>query len=275
MSHQLRDKLYVVAIVASVIFVLFLPLLIMLGTDVSYDGDHPELYTVAINNFLGCHGFGSNGEASFSSELGKLETDKYGRVMFYYHEGKDIHGYGILQKAQDGYAYFYEDDSVICADYYWSGSGKIDHTTWFTQEQINELKKRNDWNQPINEMKCKRANVVTEMPKSQLKIKDQEFNRLAKSYFSQIGIPYTEQSVYHHDNFFIADAYGREIYFVCCVTRGVENPEYYYLVMMFNPDGTCTPNKAIMLIKNTEDYREALKAFKEQNGWATEYKGTS
>ena len=71
-----------------------------------YGGENPELYTVAIHNFLGSAGYGSNGEIPISSQTEVIGTDSYGRVLFCYHEGVIMEGcgYGILQKMQDGYA---------------------------------------------------------------------------------------------------------------------------------------------------------------------------
>lgn len=240
-----------------------------------YKGENPELYTVAVYNFLGRSGYGSNGEIAFSSEAEILETDSYGRVLFYYHEGVIEYGcgYGILQKSLDGYVYFYEDDCVIPANDDWNGSGQVTHDEWFTQNQILNFKTRNDWEQPFNEEKCTKKLVVNEKPTSKLKPKKADFDRVAKEYYESNGIPYSTRSVHTSDEFFMADDYGREIHVLWSYIRGVSSDKVDYdLIILFNPDGSCDSSKAIAEITDFLNYREFIKEFKLRNGWNTEYK---
>lgn len=238
-----------------------------------YSGDHPELYTVAINSFLGSAGYGSNGEIVFSAEAGVIETDDYGRVLFYYHEGINDEGcgYGILQMQQGGYAYFYEDESVICAANDWTGNGAYTHDEWFSQKEIDAFKALNDWNQPINEAKCVKRKIVDRKPESKLNLKEADFDKAAKEYFAENEILHTEKSVHGYDQYFVSDDYGREIHYLYCVVRGFSNPHEYILALMFNPDGTCAGSAAVMTIDDPLHYHEALKEFKLRNGWNTEY----
>ena len=91
------------------------------------------------------------------------------------------------------------------------------------------------------------------------------------AYFAANGIPFTDKSVHLSDTFFISDDYGREIHVMFCFVRGFEDPDEYYLALMFNPDGTCAGDSAVMLIEDLTDYRDSLKEFKRINGWNTEY----
>ena len=268
----------VVVIGAAVIIVLVLAALALLFYDVyidppEYIGENPELYTVAINNFLGSAGCGSNGEIPVPSKTGIIETDSYGRILFYYHEGTIIEGcgYGILQKSQDGYAYFYEDDCVIPAVDDWNYS-EVTHEEWFTQDELAEFKARNDWDLPLNDTKCAREQIVKKKPKSKLKLEEADFDKVAKAYYKSQGIYYTEKSVYGYDEFFIADDYGREIYFLYSYIRGLPNMDAKYnLIIMFQPDGSCDTEKAVAVITDSLNHREVLKEFKQCNGWNTEY----
>lgn len=268
----------VVVLGAAIIIVLVLTALVLLFYNVyivppEYTGENPELYTVAINNFLGSAGYGSNGEIPIQSKIGIIETDAYGRVLFYYHEGTIIEGcgYGILQKSQDGYAYFYEDDCVIPADDDWNYR-EVTHEDWFTEDEIAAFKTRNDWNQPMNDSKCTKEQIVREKPKPKLNLKKGDFDEVAKAYFEEKGIPYSQRSVYSSDVFFIADDYGREMYVLHCYIRGVTaNKLDYDLVIIFNPDGSCDTSKAVTEISDFLNYRELLKKFKQLNGWDTEY----
>ena len=242
--------------------------------DYSYKGENQELYTVAVYNFLGCAGYGSNGEIPISSQIGIIDTDSYGRVLFYYHEGVAVEGcgYGISQKSQDGYVYFYDDDCIIPAHDNWNGMGEVTHADWFTQDEITEFKTRNDWNQPLNDAKCTRKPIVKEKPKSKLNLKEADFDKVAKAYFKEKGIPYSQRSVHSSDTFFIADDYGREMHVLRCYIRGVTaNKLDYDLVIIFNSDGSCDVSKAVAEITDYLNYREFLKEFKQLSGWNTEY----
>lgn len=269
----------VVIIGAAVIIVLVLATLALSFYHVyidppEYTGEHPELYTVAINNFLGSAGYGSNGEIPIQSEIGIIETDAYGRVLFYYHEGVAVEGcgYGISQKSQDGYVYFYEGDCVIPANDDWNGMGEVTHDDWFTQDEIEEFKTRNDWDQPLNDAKCIKKPIINEKQKSKLNLKEADFDKVAKAYFKEKGIPYSQRSVHLSDTFFVADDYGREMYVLHCYIRGVTASKLDYdLVIIFNPDGSCDTSKAVTEISDFSNYRDLLKEFKQRNGWDTEY----
>lgn len=261
---------------AALVIILLLAAVAFLFYDVyfganEYNGENPELYTVAIHNFLGSFGYSSNGEISVSSQLGIIETDSYGRVLFYYHEGINIRGcgYGISQKTQDGYVFFYQDDCVISADDDWNYR-EVTHEEWFTEDEIAEFKTRNDWNQPMNDSKCTKEQIVREKPEPKLNLKKADFDKAAKAYFEEKGIPYSQKSVHSSDTFFIADDYGREMYVLHCYIRGVTASKLKYdLIIIFNPDGSCDGGKAVAEITDFLNYREFLKEFKQLNSWNT------
>ena len=240
-----------------------------------YNGDNPELFTVAIYNFLGSVGYGSNGEIPIPAEAETIETDSFGRVLFYYHEGigDEGCGYGILQKSEEGYAYYYEDDCILCADDEWLWSGDVTHDDWFSEEELAAFKTRNDWEQPINEKKCTKKLIVSKKPKEKLKLKEKDFDKAAKAYCKANGIGYTEDSVHRYDTFFMADDYGREMYLMYCYVSSFKgSTESFFLALIFNPDGSCTYDTAALRIEDLNDYTEAMKEFKQNNGWNTEYK---
>ena len=235
-----------------------------------YRGFFPELYTVAIYNFLGSYGFSGNGEISTTSKVGIIETDSYGRVLFYYHEGifDDGCGYGILQKSADGYAYYYDDDCIACSDDDWQGTGEITHDEWFTEEEIAELKLLNDWEQPINEEKCTKKPIVSRKATSSLKLSDNDFENIVKTYCNAEGIYYKYGWTFRYEEYFMSDDFGREMYFLCCNLR---NGTYLYLAAIINPDGSFDSLKGVIGIKDMNNYREAMKEFKLNNGWNTQY----
>ena len=259
-----------------IFFLLYLLLFVALNSNVKYNGDHPALYTVAVNSFLGCAGQGSNGEIATSSEVEILETDAHGRILFYYHEGiiEQGCGYGILQKEQNGYAYFYEDDCVLCADDDW-GYGAVTHEEWFTQEEIDAFKQRNDWGKPINEGKCIKKAIITKKEKSKIKPSNSDYALAAKVCFDQSNIVYTTDTGVSYEQFFTSDDYGREIYYLYCHKKlGSGSYAYFDVAVIFNPDGTFSKDTGVVMIEDMGDYRETLKELKRNNGWNTEFHGS-
>ena len=262
--------------------ILFL-VFIMLLTTVSgckspaYRGDNPELYTLAIHNFFGSYGYGINGEITFPAETGVIEKDSYGRVLFYYHEGINDEGcgYGILQKLANGYVYYYEDDCVLCAENNWSGNGKVTYEEWFTAEELSAFKARNDWEKEINDEKCTKEFVVSRKPEGRLRLKENDFEEATKGWLTDNGFQIiSDYRIYTSEEFFVADDYGREIYCIYVnesrLAGNIE--ETIILAVMFMPDGTCDPNVSVIRIEDMQNYRDQMKAFRQNNGWNTAYK---
>jgi hypothetical protein len=54
------------------------------NSDEKYDGDYPELYSVAINSVLGAKGYWSEGHGPWSSKVRFIQKDSLNRVMFLY-----------------------------------------------------------------------------------------------------------------------------------------------------------------------------------------------
>jgi hypothetical protein len=259
-----------------ILFLLYLGLwsLIMQGGTV-YRGDYPAAYTVAINNFFGSSGSGSNGEIIIPSEIGIVETDSHGRVLFYYHEGIDDKGcgYGILQKVADGNAYYYEDDCILCAEDDWDGTGKKTHEEWFTAEELTAFKVRNDWEQEINEEKCTKKTIVSKKPEEKLELKEADFEKATNDWLINNGYQIiSDKRIYIYKTFFASDDYGREIYYIRVNEYRLAGvAEQIVLAVMFMPDGTCDANVSVIRIHNMQDYREQMKTFRKENGWNMAY----
>lgn len=235
--------------------------------------ENQDLYTVAIRNFLGSYGSSSNGEIPHSSKIGIIETDSQGRVLFYYHEGVLDRGcgYGILQKKQDDYVYYYEYDCVIHAVDDWHGQGEITHAEWFSEEELAAFKTLNDWDLPIDEDKCTKAAIVDLKPEPELDLDDEDFNAVLKEFLTEQGIVFSESNLRAYETFFLSDDYGREMYLVQSNVHVVNtDPECKHVVMIFNPDGTCSGTDAVLVIEDLMDYKEALKEFQQRNGWNQE-----
>ena len=239
-----------------------------------YRGDHPDLYSVAIHNFPGAWGYSGNGEISGQPpDVEVIEKDSYGRTLFYYHEGINDYGcgYGIMQKSQDGHVYYYEYDCVLHAENAGTSSGKVQHDGWFTEEEINAFKADNDWDQPINEEKCTKAEIVTRKAEAKLKLKDDNIEKVMGTYISMKQMAEEGNKVIisradAYGTYFTSDDYGREMYFVRRST-----PTAYY-IFIFNPDGTCDASKAVAEIEDLNYFGDVLRELQQQVGWNTEYR---
>lgn len=144
-----------------------------------YNGDYPELYTVAMESLPDVRGYISF-EHFHQPVLVLLAEDGYGRKMFCYTEERDsgsedkYHRGGvnivICQYADDTYAYYYADcnyiSSALCVGnevVFPSGQQYPSVITKplndFTEEQIEDLKNANDWGKELDLRKCVKAEI--------------------------------------------------------------------------------------------------------------------
>jgi hypothetical protein len=137
------------------ILIVFIPISILWDRSLSYrpkyTGEHPELFSVAVNSLLGTKGYAQS-ERPFQPELVLQEEDNYGRKLFFYNELEGISAYSLVisQKSDSEYVYFYPDYNFI------SSEDEV-----FSDEETEVLKRKNDWGKEINEDKCTKTNIVT------------------------------------------------------------------------------------------------------------------
>ncbi|MEF9990097.1 MAG: hypothetical protein RR716_06260, partial [Christensenellaceae bacterium] len=121
--------------------ILLLPSCLGLPT---YRGGNIALYSLIVDNIPGLV---TSRPGNATIEI--LETDQYGRTLFTYrgdasrYDGyaDTLYIYAICQQVKDKNVYYYEDYFYILAD----------SADSFYSEDINELKKINDWELPIDE----------------------------------------------------------------------------------------------------------------------------
>ncbi len=132
----------------------------------TYKGDYPDLYTAAVSSILWCQGHSWGADFTMPSKIELIETDKYGRTLFTYYESKSLIyekeclALLISQKTENDYVYFYEDVNHFTVE----DNGFSLRKYIFSEEQINRLKERNDWNKEINLDKCVKAAVRNSKP---------------------------------------------------------------------------------------------------------------
>ena len=144
-----------------------------------YNGDYPELYTMA------CHIFDTEGyifdgsvEDTLQVAIVPVETDNYGRTMFCYYDEYYYYPYLALlicQYCDDSYVYYYQDYNFINKEYEkdngvhlvwidyalkYHKHSTVDNPLYgFKDEDIANLKEWNDWDKPIDKSKCVSAEI--------------------------------------------------------------------------------------------------------------------
>lgn len=257
-------------------FVICVLLLVSLSACKQYRGERVDLYTVAVNSVFGIYGMKSDGERSNSPDIEIVETDAYGRVLFFYGEryeyDTEIHydmAFVILQKSDDEYAYFYRNDCYLP---YFATS--CDYETALEQVDpaaIEDLKARNDWGRELDEEKCAKAKLVTSKPKGKVAVSKDDIDEIAYPYAKANGYEGTDEETCKRIEYCSTDAYGRELYHVYCISKDEdENGEnvftnFHYAVIV-NADGTFSDAPIVWIKDPTESY-ELIQMLKEQNNW--------
>lgn len=257
--------------------------------DYSYDGNHEDLYTVAVNNIYGIWGHTSNGEISYNPEISIIEEDKYGRVFFFYNErygrGAD---YGmafiIAQKSDDKYIYYYQDRCYSpffdSSDYFYDGrdDGKeYKIALELSKKQIEELKNNNDWNKELQLEKCTKTKISSEKTEGDNMSLgyEEDLEAAIYSYAKKNGNKGTDEDPVHHYIYCNKDIEGKELYYVYCLrsytneNNEVEYIDNYYAVIIStnNNNDVVIPEKAIVEITDVTKSYEIIKQLKEQNNW--------
>ena len=254
------------------VFALFISVSLFAGcTYRGYNGDYPELYSVAWSNIPNISGFMSNGEVLYDAAVEILEIDDYGRILFSYSE--DMYGNSryilIMQRADSERAYYYPDDCYVYV---------CPETTALNLDlsEIIELKHINDWNKPLDESKCEGTEIVRKKPEGKLKVKDSYFENIIREYHesSDRYVHPKNISFVRFFEFSMSDDYGRELYVVYTDFNEYNEKteiayEFVFLVIV-NPDKSYDPS-TVVLLENATSPQEAMKTIKTQNNWNTDF----
>lgn len=236
------------------------------------------MYTVAISNVFGLFGYTSNGEVSYNPDIEILETDEFGRVLFFYDEyyndsidPKPDFGmaFVIMQKCTDNYVYYYQDACYFpyfdTVDDYEEVLKRVD------ANDLNELKMRNDWNKELDESKCTKTQKTTIKPDGNVKVKDYEFDTIIYSYAKANGYQGSDKKTFKFSKYCNSDIYGKELYYVYCMSSDdYGNGETVYgtydYAVIVNSDGSFSDNPIVEITDLTNSY-ETIELLKQQNNW--------
>jgi hypothetical protein len=200
----------------------------------------------------------------------RLEEDAYGRIFFefalgnllnpYYDNG--IRGYGICQKIEDGYAYYYEDVFYV-------GAKTVEE---IEEDRIEELKQINDWNQELqSEKPLARIKSFTERYDDNiLDISKKEVQAALNTFGTVMGLD--SKTLKQYDiSYSCRDADGKVLYYIATGENrhesGSSKTSKLYAIII-DPNTQATGN-AILQIEDPYDCLDALREFKAMNGWKT------
>ncbi len=246
-----------------------------------YREENKDLYTVAVNNIFAARGYLSNGEVLYDPEIYIVETDEYGRTLFFYSEyfngtSESQYDYGmafvIMQKSDDDYAYFYQDK---CYSLYFDSTNNWETISEnLNNEILEQLKKANDWGLEINTEKCSKAKLTNKKPEGKLHPEDFEFDYIIYPFEVKNGYKGTDRSFCKYSIYCESDSYGKELHYVYGMTmnktdNGEDVFDTYEYAIILNADGTCSEN-GIVRISDIKNSMALIEELKQNNNWNIE-----
>ena len=249
-----------------------------------YKGNHVELFSVAVNNLFGARGYQVFESYDYDPFIEVLETDDYGRTLFFFTQDTggfwgitDGGAFGtaifIMQKSDDEFVYYYQDDCYI-PHRMPKGLTSIpdDYREGLPEEQIETLKERNDWNKEMNLSKCTKAVISDQAPLGSLK--ESECEPALKAYAKQNGYK-GDDTLFRYAFLYNVDSYGRELYYVYAIGRDVlgegvsptSQARHFELAMIFEADKSCPIENICEVSSDSLDYYEKIIELKKLAHW--------
>jgi len=234
-----------------------------------YRGEHPELYTVALNSWPGAISFCKLSRGAPTTDI--MEEDDYGRVLFFYPlNSLEILILYISQTSDDEYVWFYPHYSFYA---YKAEDGRFQGFPSFSKEkflgsfpaeEIEEFKRRNDWNEEMDLSKAVRVPIETH-----IKLREGPINNehLTQTHLEILG-PMDNERVTPSLRFFMVDDYGRSLYQGNRNWGKGDDIVFRSVMVLFQADGSY---EYLELADSILYDQTELREFKEQNGWNQPY----
>ena len=257
-----------------------------------YSGEHTDLYTVAVNNIFAIDGFTNNGEAVYDPDITVIETDNYGRTLFFYNESfyETIDyriAFVIMQKAEDGYAYYYQDicyTNIVLDESCYPQVGEEDYNSKLAQnaaklskDTIEALKEVNDWNSELCLDKCTKSKIHKDKPDGHRDISTFDFTDAVFKYAKENGYENADFGTCRFFRFCNYDSDGKGLYYVYYSVsfdkendKGTDTTFLEYAVIVTPGEYSwdfSIKDGAIAEIKDPTKAKEIVKELKEQNDW--------
>jgi hypothetical protein len=246
-----------------------------------FKGRDVDLFTVARNSILGLQSYSAG-------EIVIMDEDQYGRRMFLFRgvttatentwedpslAYSNVYAVLISQKTDGNYVYFIPDNNSVLVQGFFDDFGPWPSGEDYLQlvyskginAEIEELKRANDWNRPLNEDKLVRAKILR--TDNQWEAADVYVSSESREVaFLQVAKPGDDFLAFLF-YYFITDEYGRHLYFFR--TMDEDNVYTGSYVVIFNRHGSFDRDTGIMEITDVYNYQDDLRVFKERNGWNT------
>jgi hypothetical protein len=248
-------------IIKYLILIVLVPLIVSCRDMDIYNGNDPELHSVALESIVGSR-------SDWMNEVLRMEEDSYGRVLFAFFGAnlywtvngqKDVLAIIIAQKADSDFTYYYDSNNAI-AIYVDQLNERLTLSlleSYFDEEDIEELKVKNDWNKPINDKLLFRTEVTR---KKTCKVNDRDL------------LPYKDLlggNLYHGIQCYGKDRNGYMLVSVESELSNQSSRTFAIYLLIVNKDHELISPDAVMRVTDIFDM-EAIKRFKEENGWSFE-----
>jgi len=270
-----------------------------------YVGDYPELFSVAVSSVLG---MGSD-IGWDHPEIVVLEEDNYGRIIFEYDEGHLYPSRLIIQKVEDGYAYFYphynfilssRPSFVILDTYIPDFQDEAMLAQWLElQEELQEIRdgdiieSLDEFLEVSDSMRFLLAEII-EFPDEEMERLRQEnswnqemsdtseFVRVRIVREKETGPIPPEILVEVHYEFISESNFRRSVNSVFYSMVFLRTDNYgrsiysslrgdTQFVILFQPDHTFDSETGILEITEGNRYQTEVRLFMEANGWDTPF----
>ena len=244
-----------------------------------YKGDHPGLYTAAVNSLMWVRGLSTHTEAFHDPLITILETDEYGRILFRYTEdrwyeadyfeyfiGVPFSAIIIVQAVTDEFVYYYEDFNFYHKEKEFQEEYKLDEQEFeaeFTSAEISELKANNDWNQPLTLDQCVKKEFIYK------KSREMDLMDFHPEIAEKIRVQEACEFVVY-PKFQTQDAYGRYLYYSEIETEQNGGKKYTYALILLQQDLSYSifmMDCSSQSFNTLNDYQEEIHQFKAENDW--------
>lgn len=201
------------------------------------------------------------GERSFDPNVIKgeiIETDEYGRMRFSFWTGI-VEGVCIMQKHDEKYVYYYDNVSYLVSEQY------KEHTT----EELDFFLEANDWNQPLDESKMTKRELIDNYSLKPNRESINDYERAKRAFYEtndEMDCVTSAGIIDYSQN-------GQELFIVTrheAIKNETGGNEYALIdqyFMILNADGGYDPENYLLKIDDLTQSNEPLAEIKARNGW--------
>ena len=242
-----------------------------LGTPRPYNGDQFALYTQAAFSIPAAEQMGTTINVIEQDQEGRILFEvSFGRQAFYYKDygnpSTRLYAYAVCQHYDEQFVYYYEDICFeICNE-------KAD----FTQEKQERLKETNDWNQPLDDSKMIKKEILPEESEGRKqpylsigyeRAEKIEYYQAIETFQKTISVADQEQV---YADILDIDSQDRLLIIVTVLQRksfdkiDMDTIRSYFMIYDANSDSQTAP---IVEIESAKTFADQLIVFKSQNAW--------